>query len=214
MTKTTTIPRTRFGGFYVYFGERFTFQSFPHIVGAKRFLDMLIQGDEVRWGTFPNDVTGPIAGMKPEPMLITASGVKVRGAGLEEAMEYEYQGDEASYVFPEPYQRQYESFVARGPIDTEPKQIARPEPVYDHETGKLVRPTKERKPKAPKVEKPARPSKEGLVTVQDIAKKNGWDAKHARAALRKAKVEKPAVGWAFPTADVAKITKLIKENLK
>ena len=59
-----------------------------------------------------------------------------------------------------------------------------------------------------------RPSREGLVSVSDIAKEMKLSPKEARAALRRAKTDKPDVGWAFPPSEVDKIKKAIKENLK
>lgn len=207
---------TQGAGFYVYYGERFMFQSFDTDCTAKHFLEFIIDGDDYKWEVWPDYRIGDINGITKEALLVTARGVQIRGAGLENAMEYEYGSEaEREFVFPEPYHRMYSTWVARGPIDTEPKAPARVDPVYDHETGELVKaPKAERPARAPKEPKAPRPSKEGLVLVSDIAAELKVDPKHVRAALRRAKVDKPAVGWAFPSSDVPLITALIKENLK
>lgn len=198
-------------GLYVTFGRRFIYQSFDGIVPAKHFIDKMIAGDTYVWEQW-----SPATGIKPEPMIRTARGVTIRGAGLENALEYEYQSQsEREFVFPEPY-GWYDTWAARGPDETEAPAPEYVPSYYDHETGKVVKPgkTPTEAPVAKKTEKPARPSKEGLVTVQQIAQDNKWDAKHARAALRKAKIDKPAVGWCWSPAEVKRITDLIRKNIK
>lgn len=184
---------------YIYYGERFMHQHFPTLCVGKHLLELLISGDTYKWETWPKRKT---PGIDPEPLLVTARGIEIRGAGLEAAMEYEYKNDEErNFVFPAPYDRMFETWALKGPKETE-----RTEPKAKVQRSTEPRPVVE--PKAP------RPSKDGLITVQKIAEDNKWDPKHCRAALRKAKVEKPEAGWAFPQSEVARITQLIKENLK
>lgn len=60
-----------------------------------------------------------------------------------------------------------------------------------------------------KTAKTPRASRDGLVSVQDIAASVEMTAKGARAALRAAKEPKPAHGWAFASADVERIKAII-----
>lgn len=182
------------GGFYVTLGERFIFQRFDNIVPARFFIEKMIAGQEYSW-----DIWAPCNGVS-YPVIRTASGLTIRGAGLEEAMEYELTNDDHTFVFPEPY-GWYDTWALRGTKDSLPTQTQTQTDVP-------------KEPKAPKPERPARPSKEGLTTIQQICADNKWDPKHARAALRKAKIEKPDAGWAFPPSDVQRITKAIKEHMK
>lgn len=208
------MSQVRGAGLYVYLGKRFMFQSFDTLCTAKHFITLMIDGDDFTW-----DIWAPARGIGPEPMIRTARGLTIRGAGLEAAMEYEFESDaERSFIFPEPYNRMYEFFPRRGTEETEPTPPAPVETKYDPDTGEVIKmragkPIVKAEPKPKKEPKP-KVDKTGLTTVQEIAVTLKADPKHCRAALRKAKVEKPAVGWAFPKADVARITKLIKDNLK
>lgn len=197
LTVTMRKGATFTGGYYVTMGERFIFQRFDNIVPAYHFLKKMIAGQEFVWDTW-----SPARGITPEPMIRTALGLTIRGAGLEEALEFEPSDHDLTFVFPEPYSW-YDTWPLRGTKDL----TAAPAPTT----------TTTDEPKAPKAPKPVkveRPSKEGLVTVAQICADNKWDPKHARAALRKANIEKPEAGWAFPPSDVARITKAIKDNLK
>ena len=64
------------------------------------------------------------------------------------------------------------------------------------------------------VKEPKRPSREGLVSVSSISEGLKISPKEARAALRRAKIEKPEVGWAWSPSEVEDIKKKISENLK
>lgn len=183
-------------GFYVYCGRRFIYQSFDTYATAKHFLLKMIAGREYTWETW-----SPAKGITPVPMIRTDLDVTIRGPGLEDVMEYEFaDAEEAGYVFPENYSW-YDTWALRGTEETETTASDDEKPA----------PKAKREPRAPAEPKP---SKEGLVTVATIAESLKADAKHVRAALRKAKVEKPQVGWAFPATEVARITQLIKDNLK
>lgn len=197
-------------GLYVYYGKGFIYQTFDTLCTARHFIDLMIDGDEYTW-----EVWSPAKGISPEPMIKTARGLTIRGAGLENAMEYEFQSAaEREFVFPAPYDQMYRVFPQKGPEEDDIAPPPAPEPVWDAATHTLIKPAKPARVTKPKAEPKPKVDKTGLVLVADIAKKHGWDAKHVRAALRKAKVEKPAVGWAFPQSEVERITKTIKENLK
>lgn len=68
--------------------------------------------------------------------------------------------------------------------------------------------------RAERASRPPRPSREGLISVGDIAASLKVLPRVARAALRAAKMPKPDVGWAFAATDVPRITKIIKDALE
>lgn len=84
--------------------------------------------------------------------------------------------------------------------------------------GKVVTTSMSAKPekakREPKEKREPRPSKEGLVTVGDIAAALKIDAKDARRALRASGEAKPDAGWAWDPKEKDRITKLIKKHLK
>lgn len=57
-----------------------------------------------------------------------------------------------------------------------------------------------------------RASRTGLTTIADICAELKIEPRIARGILRKAKIDKPAEGWAW--SDPAPIAKLIKDNMK
>lgn len=65
----------------------------------------------------------------------------------------------------------------------------------------------------PKEKKEKRPSRDGLISVADIAKELGIEAGDARSILRKAKVEKPAAGWAGDAKWAEGIRATIKKGI-
>lgn len=67
-------------------------------------------------------------------------------------------------------------------------------------------------PKGPATTRSA-PVKRGAISVGDLAKELGIDASDARAALRKAKVEKPAGGWSGDAKWAENIRNIIKKSL-
>lgn len=170
---------------------------------AKAFIDAALQHGGFKWrpadkrfSTIPDTIVGD-------------NNVEIRvpgGNSLEELMEYEPTGAELEWELPEQLARQC-TLVRRAYDPSEDVQV-------DEDTGEVVKPTKKEKPpKEPKPEKPKK-DKTGLVTVGEIAEQMGIDAKDARSSLRKQKVEKPDVGWAWPPEKVEEIKKTIKAGLK
>lgn len=124
----------------------------------------------------------------------------------DEILNYEFTAAEAAWQLPD----HLKNACAR--IRSAPPE--RDEIVVDEETGKIVIPPKKEKPKKePKPEK-VKIDKSGLVSVGDIAEQMDIEARDARGALRKAKMEKPTGGWLFPPDKVEEIKKVIKKHLK
>lgn len=192
-------------GFYVTYGQRFMFQHFAALYAAKAFINLMLQGDDY---TRVDDFN-----------IKTARGVSIRienptgrkGPSLfDTVLNYQMTPQEQEFEFPERLLSAYRPFPNSPLLTSKPQQSPNDEtPDNDQQT-----PTKATQ-RAPKPAQPARkPKPEGLVTVASIADELKIDAKQARQALRKAKIDKPEHGWAFTPDQVPAITAAIKEHLK
>lgn len=188
-------------GFHVTYGMRFVFVHFSQLYAAKAFINLMLDGDDY---TRTNDF-----------QIESDRGVRIRMENIptrkgpsrfDEVLTYQFTPQEAEFTFPDSFIQSYGT-VPR--LKTLRECPAAPEP--DHATETPVKVAQ----RAPSTPKPAsKPKPEGLVTVASIADELKIDAKAARTALRKAKIEKPEHGWSFAPADVARITAAIKEHLK
>lgn len=172
---------------------RHSFFNFAALYAARHFIDLF---GEYRW--------------VDENTIVTEQGVTLRGENarsFNRVFEYEMTKAEREWEIPAPYANLYRQFTKaydphehEGPIKKLPGE----------HSGRIVNTTgpKQQEPKKP------RPSKDGLTTVADIAAQLKIDAKDARKALRSSGEPKPDAGWAWPSTEVQRITKLIKENLK
>lgn len=159
----------------------------------KKFLDILLEDDEVSL------VKGL---MGEEDTLMSTTGITVRlprdYGKIEELFKHEYTEDEAQWELGEPTTSQAVRLRHASDSD-EPTEATTTTPGVE-------------RPKREKKEKVVRPSKEGLVTIGEIAAELKIEARDARAALRKAKVEKPTVGWAWEKKEVDNIKEIIQNN--
>lgn len=126
---------------------------------------------------------------------------------LEKIMEYEPRGGESEWQMGDHEFAKILQFLGKS------KRVA------DRQTQAIVQAAADEKPKkferAHKREKRERAPKDGLTTVAQIAENLGVDARDARVALRKLKLEKPASGnWSWPAAEAKQIEAQIKKALK
>lgn len=160
---------------------------------AKHFVETLLQGGKFKW--------------QSPTILIGENGVKVKSDQLEEIIEYEYVGNEASWELPSHMTQQAEGIRREYRED----DVSRPDPTGaegDDAPEQPTKPKREPKPEKPKIDK------SGLVSVGEIAEQMGIEARDARGALRKQKVEKPDGGWLWTPDKVDGIKKIIKAGLK
>lgn len=200
---TMTVAHPYYGFYVSILGtDRLIYQYFATAYAAKHFVNLMIADRPFKW------MKSDTIEIETEQSTLRVRGTTIAGVNaLEDALEHEFTDEEEDFTFPNDLGRMYRAFSKGRPtVGLNEEQVDKDGSIDDRTQAK---PAKE--PKAPKE---PRPSKEGLVTVQQIAEDNKWDAKHVRAALRKAKIEKPAVGWAFPPSEVKAITKLIKDNIK
>jgi hypothetical protein len=172
--------------------------TFSATYAARHFVDAMLEGGGYKWlpankklgYTIPDTIVGD-----------NNTEIRIPGGTLmEDLMEYEMSPAERDWELPEQY-HQYPDTIKRPPSQDQEFSL-------DGERPVKVKVKKEPKPEKPKIDK------SGLITVGEIATQMGIDAKEARGALRKMKVEKPDVGWAWSPDKVDAIKKEITKGLK
>lgn len=123
---------------------------------------------------------------------------------LEEIVEYDFSREEQEWDFPENERRSVLGVVK--PTSVEERKARNERLGVSDDSRSRERPAKR--------EKTPRASREGLTTVQDIAKELGIEAGDARAILRKAKIDKPSHGWAGDEKWANEIRAVIKKGMK
>jgi len=128
---------------------------------------------------------------KRRNIIQTARGVEIRvldeDDGLETVMEYEMTRAEEAWQIPEPRCRELETFLR--PLGDE----ARTEPHAARTTA-------------------PRASRDGLVSMAQICARVGIEPRDGRAALRRARIDKPDAGWAWAADEAVKIEKLLSKS--
>lgn len=130
---------------------------------------------------------------KRRNVILTERGVEIRvldeDDGLEKVMEYEMTSAEEAWVIPKPYCDELASFLR--PFSDQPGAAAIP-----------------RAARAA----PVRASRDGLVTVAQMCARLGIEPRDGRAALRRARIEQPPAGWAWPPEEAAKIERVLSKS--
>lgn len=166
-------------------------RTFRGIWGAKRLFDFWTEHKQVKW-------------IKSNT-LVTEDGMTIRSPELEEIVEYKLTKEEANYIWPEPFLSEVTAFKNKTSVKTL-------SPTSDH--SRVDKPArKAREPREKKVRTP-RPSKDGLISIGEIAAEMKIEPRIARGVLRDTKTPKPDAGWAWPKAEVEKIKSIIKKGLK
>jgi hypothetical protein len=155
---------------------------------AKKTIEYILRGDEFKWTAVDQITT---AG----ELVITAVGMSGRTA-LEAIMEYEYRRGEDDWQLSDSDCRKFDYFLA-----AERQEAAEPTAV-----------TEKRAPRE-KVERAPKPSRDGLVSVGDIAAELDIEPREARGILRSLKLPKPDVGWAWPAAEAAQVKAQIAKEM-
>lgn len=175
-------------------GDYIAVHIFNAKYAAKKFLDLLFGNDELAWDIDED-------GNESDDAVVSSSGIFVRnrhGADwtLREVWEHEYSILEMGWQMPQPYRNH--ALAARAAITT---------PVEYTPDGEVKGPTQGPTKRA----SVSRAARTGMTTIIDIAKEIGIEPRDARAALRKAKIEKPAAGWAWNAAEIDAVTAMVKK---
>lgn len=205
ITKSTKVSY----GFYVTYRDRLCFYRFAALYAAKRFLEIVIDNDKYTWQTW-----APARGIKPEPLLVTSRGVKIRGYGLEDALEYAPTKEEAAFRFDAIDEGTYANIPRDEPHSLLGLQSTTP---LAHVPAELVK-TPRHAPSSPKSTSSRTPKASkvaGMITIGEIAQNLSIEPRVARGILRDTKTPKPASGnWAWSTSDAEVIITLLKGATK
>lgn len=167
-------------------------QTFAACYAARRFLDLMLRGEEVVY--------------ERTTKLKTNSGIEIKCGYLEEILDHEYSELEAEWELPAQYVSAIYFFKHRR--HPQKKQPANPIDPPKEQSGV------EKPPPAPKRKRRPRKSRGGMVTAAMIADDIGVSPRIVRGALRSAKIEKPEGGWMWPPSQAIKITRTIKKRIK
>lgn len=123
--------------------------------------------------------------VEPSPLdehTVTFGDIDIKSDQMRAILDHQYSKAEEEWVLSTPYPEQIDLFL-HGPRMS--RELQRPRDDGDKPKREKKEPV-ERKPKMDRSQ---------FITVQSIAEELKIDPRDARAALRKAKVEKPAGGW-------------------
>lgn len=154
---------------------------------AKKYCEAVLADDEWIWELNPD-------GTESNDSLVSSSGIRISTNStstrhLREVMEHEYSIAEMGWDLPYPYPQMAAKWRARR--------------LWEDLRSASQEPRRRGVPRA---------SRSGLVTIQTIAEEYGMTPRDARGILRKAKVPKPACGWAWKPDDVQPIRDLMEKN--
>ena len=127
--------------------------------------------------------------LETESFLRTESGIEVRSSSLKDIIDHEYTTQEAIWDLQDPHRS--EALWFRYARNAPPSENA--------PSSKRQRRLERKAQRVP-----------GMLSIGQIAEELSMHPRDARAILRKAKVEKPASGWAWLPADAEKIKELLK----
>lgn len=166
---------------------------FATTYAARKYLDILLEDDDV---SRIRGVTGE------EDTIVTNTGLTVRCSEIDEIIKHKYSSNEEKWEMGEPDATNAMRFRSSGHVQAE-TSVGSGDNDSKSETSKVVR---EKKVKTP------RPSKEGLISIGDIATELKMEPRDCRAILRDKKIAKPDVGWAWNKEEVDKIKQIIHDN--
>ncbi len=165
------------------------------LYAARKCLDMLFDGDEIERISSHH--------------IRSTQGIIVKSETLDEYLNHEYTKAEAKWVMSSPEDRAIISFRTKSTYEHQSDKEYMPEPgempKRREPEGQVPTQRKSRKHRA---------SRDGLITIGDIATQFKLKARDARDILRKAKIDNPDSGWAWSEGDVDRIKAIIKEGTK
>ncbi len=141
--------------------------------------------------------------IEPSPLdpkrTITFGDIDIKSDEMEEILAHKYTKEEEAWNLMAPYHEDVRNFLHGGRI-----------------SNALDDPTQPKSARVPREPKPVkeRIDRSQFITVQSLAEDIGIDPRDARAALRKAKIEKPSIGWMWENEKDTKEVKKILADAK
>lgn len=175
---------------YVHKGQGFMTAIFAATYSAKKYLDILLGDDEI------SKVKG-ITGV--EDTIVSSTGIRVRCSEIQEIIDHKYSAKEEEWQIEEPHTTQALSFRSNSH-----DRIELSGPTAEGETPTRIK--REKKQSTPK------PSKEGLVSIAEIAAQLNMQPREARGILRDKKIPKPGAGWCWDKGEVDNIKQILHDN--
>jgi len=139
------------------------------LYAIRKIFDALTDGQDIEPSTLDPDHT------------MTFGNVDIKSDQMDQILNHHYSKAEEAWELKAPYPNDIERFLGGGRMSKE---------LQHRDEGDKT----PREKKAP-VEKKPKVDRSQFITVQSIAEELKMDPRDARAALRKAKVEKPVGGW-------------------
>lgn len=170
--------------------DQMQIRTFRGLWGAKLLFDFLTDFKQVRW-------------MSPTKLIVDETGMVISSPELEQIVEYKLTKNEETYQWPEPFLSEVTSFKNKTTVKASRGNNRQ---LPDSEKREHVK--REKKERTP------RPSKDGLVSIGDIAAQLDIEPRIARGILRTSKTPKPDAGWAWAQGEVDKIKSIIKKGMK
>lgn len=168
--------------------------AFAAPYAARKFLDALLRDDGWVWddaATITSRYGDPGCTIRSETGIVVST--RWWPGRLRECVEHEYTNAELGWSLDHTWTSAARRF-REGPLpadETTPDAPAR----------------------APRPASAPRASRDGLVTVGEIAVQLGVQPRDARAALRSLAVDKPPAGWAWPAAEADAVRERIRGAL-
>jgi hypothetical protein len=180
--------------------DTFAIFNFYGAFAAKKMLEYMIGEDEYTW---LNQIT-----------IKTDRGIIIASDHIEDLIEYEYKGKEEQWEPPEPYPSRWRAF-REGTSPPESVVANVPEPKPEKSSAMPHKSPVAAKSKQSRSSAPSTPrNRPGVVTIGELAAELGIKPPDARAALRSAKLTKPAGGWAWPQGELDAIRKILSTAKK
>lgn len=177
--------------------EKHMYLNFCELYAVKRVVNMIIGDEDWEWVKTKTKFVSRVA---REYHIKVANGIEIYFSGgsdeADDIMEYEYRGREKEWRLPPgSYAQGINSFMNRKKSSEAAEHM----------------PRAERK----KAAKQRREKREGMVDMTELCKELEIVPRKGRAALRKAGIKKPDVGWAWPAGseELDKARKAIQEAI-
>lgn len=170
-------------------------RTFRDFWGAKKLFDFLTEFKQVRW-------------LSTTKLVVNETGMVISSPELEQIVEHKLDKKHEQYQWTEPFLSEVTAFKNKTTIkSSRGNERVHRQPAGADQDDKIHA-------KREKKERTPRPSKDGLISIGEIAAEMKIEPRIARGILRDTKTPKPDAGWAWAKGEVDGIKAIIKKGLK